>query len=294
MSIRSVRVTPGLGQLVLMTRPGLTGMVAFSAVVGYIAVPGGRSPAVALILWVGIALLSGAASILNQVQEFEVDACMARTRLRPLITGLISRRDALILAVGCGLSGLALLFALNLPVALAALLALFLYNGLYTPLKRYSSFALFPGALSGALPVAAGWLAASGSLQSPRLYSLLIFMVLWQVPHFISLAIRERNDYRQAGLALIPDSVTTVQLVQLTRLWTAALGVGSLQLIAVGFLTRPLTVYPAIGMVLWLTFRSLLPFRISSPELFATAQGGRLKLFLGLFLLLILLDAIMI
>lgn len=294
MSICSIRVMPGLGQLVLMTRPGLTGMVAFSAVVGYLAVPEGRSSAVALILWAGIALLSGSASILNQVQEFEVDACMVRTRLRPLVTGLITRREALILAVGCGLSGFALLSALNLLVVLAALLALLLYNGLYTPLKRYTSFALFPGALSGALPVAAGWLAASGSLQSPRLYSLLIFMVLWQVPHFISLAIRERNDYRQAGLALVPDSVTTVQLVQLTRLWTAALGVGSLQLVAIGFFPRQLTLYSAIGMVLWFMFRSLLPFRISSPEQFATAQGGRLKLFLGLFLLLIVLDATMI
>lgn len=285
---------PGLGQLALMTRPGLTGMVAFSAVVGYLAVPGGHSSAVALILWVGIALLSGSASILNQVQEFEVDACMARTRLRPLVTGLITRREALILAVVCGLCGLVLLFSLNLPVALAALLALFFYNGLYTPLKRHTSFALFPGAFSGALPIAAGWLAASGSLQSPRLYSFLIFMVLWQVPHFVSMAIRERNDYHRAGLSLVPDSVTTAQLVQLTRLWTVALGVGALQLIAVGFLTRQLTICSAIAMVLWLMFRSLLPFRGSSPELFATAQGGRLKLFLGLFLLLIVLDAMMI
>ncbi|MBE0500958.1 MAG: UbiA family prenyltransferase [Desulfuromonadales bacterium] len=294
MSISSIRVMPGFGQLVLMIRPGLTFMVAFSAVVGYLAVEGGRSSAVALTLWVGIALFSGGASILNQVQECDVDACMARTRLRPLVTGLITRREALILAVGCTVSGLALLFALDLLVALTALLALLLYNGLYTPLKRHTSFALFPGAISGALPVAAGWLAASGSLQSPRLYSLLIFMVLWQVPHFISLAICERDDYHKAGLGLVPASVTTTELIQLTRLWTVALAVGGLQLVASGLLVQPLCIAFAIIGTLWLMLCSLLSCRLFTPEEFASAHGRRLKLFLALFFLLILIDSVSI
>ncbi len=294
MTVLSSRAFPTIGQLLLMTRPGLTGMVACSAVVSYLVAAGVREWPVALALWLGIFMLSAAASILNQLQEREIDARMTRTRLRPLAAGIMTSGEALLFAAGCAAIGLALLFAINGPTALASLLALLIYNGLYTPVKQYSSLALFPGAISGALPVAAGWLAASGSLLDPRLCSLLIFMVLWQVPHFICLAIPERDDYKYAGLALIPDSVSALQLVYLTRLWTAALAVASLQLAVVGLPGNTTAVYMAVGVIFWLTLRSLVPFNIVSPIVFATAHGGRLKLFLTLFLLLIMLDSVLI
>jgi protoheme IX farnesyltransferase len=292
MAICLSRVIPSVGQVVMMTRPGLSGMVAFSAVVGYLAAADQHSWPIALILWFGIALLSGAASIFNQVQERLIDSRMERTRLRPLVTGAISIGEALLLAVCCGLIGLILLVAVTVSTALAGIFVLLLYNGLYTPLKRHTSLALFPGALSGALPVAAGWLAASGSLHDPRLYSLLIFMVLWQVPHFISLAIRERDDYRTAGLSLVPDSVSTPQLIQLMRLWTAALAIGGLQLVAIGFLSSAILVAIAIGLIFWLTIRSLIPIRVAAFEEFATAHGRRLKLFLMLFFILVLFNSV--
>ena len=294
MSVLSSRAFPSVGQLLLMTRPGLTGMVAFSALVSYLAGAGIREWPVALGLWFGIFLLSAAASILNQIQERVIDARMTRTHMRPLAAGMMTSGEALFFAAGCAAGGLVMLFAINSPTALASLLALLVYNGLYTPIKQYSSLALFPGAISGALPVAAGWLAASGSLLDPRLCSLLIFMILWQVPHFICLAIRERDDYKLAGLALIPDSVSSVQLVYLTRLWTAALAVAGLHLAAVGLLRNTAGIYTVVGVVLWLTLRSLFPFNIPSPVVYATAQGWRLKLFLTLFLLLILVDSVMI
>jgi len=83
MAICLPRVMPSVGQVVMMARPGLTGVVAFSAVVGYLAATDQRTWSIALILWSGIALLSGAASILNQVQERLIDSRMERTRLRP-------------------------------------------------------------------------------------------------------------------------------------------------------------------------------------------------------------------
>ena len=294
MTICLPRVVPVLGQIVSMTRPGLTGMVAFSALVGYVAAPGQHLWPVALLLWLGIALLSAAASILNQIQEVEIDACMERTRTRPLVDGSITAGEAQLLFAGSVSIGFALLAAVSIPAALTGLFSLVLYNGLYTPLKRYTSLALFPGALSGALPVAAGWLIASGPLYDPQLYSFLIFMVLWQVPHFICLAICERDDYRQAGLSLIPDAVTSEQLLQLLRLWTAALAVGGLQLIAIGFLSGPHFSYTAIGLILWLILRSLLPKTVTSFHVFASGHGRRLKLFLTLFLLLLLFDSVLV
>lgn len=259
MAISSTRTFTDIKPLFMMTRPGLTGMVAFSALVSYLMAAGVREWSVALTLWCGIYLLSAAASILNQIQERKIDARMARTRLRPLASGTLSVTDALLLVVGCMAAGLALLFAINVPTALVSFLALLAYNGFYTPLKKRSSFALFPGAISGALPIASGWLAASGSLLDPRLCSLLIFMVLWQIPHFICLAIRDRDDYKLAGLALIPDSVSTVQLVYLTRLWTAALAVAGLQLVAVGLIQSTLVIYTVAGAVFWLVISPISP-----------------------------------
>jgi protoheme IX farnesyltransferase len=268
-------------------------MVAFSALVGYLVIADHPLWSVTFALAGGIALLSGAASMLNQIQERNVDAGMQRTRFRPLVTGEIKVGDASLLATSFIVTGFMLLTAISLPTALAGLLALFFYNGLYTPLKRHSSLALFPGALSGALPVAAGWLAGSGSMQSPGFYSLLIFMFLWQVPHFICMAIRERDDYRQAGLSLVPDSVTAGQLLQLLRLWSAALAIGALLLVALGFVPHPFCAFVAIGTLFWLVFFTFIPFKIA-PEVFAAGQGRRLKLFLGLFLLLILVDSVLI
>lgn len=294
MAISSSREFPEVGNLLLMTRPGLTVMVAFSALVSYLVAVGVHEWSVALALWSGIFMLSASASILNQVQEREIDTRMARTRMRPLAAGTLTVSEALFFALGCAVIGLVLLFSINSSAAVVSLLALVVYNGLYTPLKKQSSLALFPGAISGALPIASGWLAASGSLLDPRLCLLLIFMILWQMPHFICLAIRERDDYKLAGLSLIPDSVSSVQLVYLTRLWTAALAVAGMQIAAVGLLQSVVAVFAIVGIVAWLTLRSIFPFAVVSPEVFATIQGGRLKLFLTLFLLFILIDSVLV
>ena len=102
MAISSTRTFTDVKPLFLMTRPGLTGMVAFSALVSYLMATGTREWSVALALWCGIYLLSAAASILNQIQERKIDARMARTRLRPLASGTLSVTDALLLVVGGG------------------------------------------------------------------------------------------------------------------------------------------------------------------------------------------------
>ena len=294
MAISTFKSLPDVGQLVMMTRPGLTVMVSFSALVSYLVAVGVREWSVALVLWSGIFMLSAAASMLNQVQEREIDTRMARTRLRPLASGALAISEALLLVAVCLVLGLILLFSINAPTALASLLALLIYNGLYTPLKRHTSLSLFPGAISGALPIASGWLAGAGSLQDPRLCLLFIFMILWQMPHFICMAIRERDDYKRAGLSLIPDSVSSTQLVYLTRLWIAALSVAGLQLAVVGLVQNRGVAFAVAGVVLWLTFRSILPFTVASPDAFAKIQGGRLKLFLTLFLLLVLIDSVLV
>lgn len=274
---------------VTMIRPGLTAMVAFSALVGYVAAAQSLDWRLVLALPLGIALLSAAASILNQFQERTHDALMARTDGRPLACGRVAAGDALLLACGCALSGALLLAAIDLPVLATGLAAMLFYNALYTPLKRISSFALLPGAVSGALPVAAGWLAAESPWSERQLVLMVIFMVLWQVPHFICLAIRERDEYRRAGFKLVPESVTAEQMLALTCLWSVALAVAGMLLVAAGLLAMPYSV-GAVALIGWLLAGFLRMWRAESPVVFATAYGGRLKLFLGFYLGLILID----
>ena len=104
--------------------------------------------------------LAMAGFALDMYTDRDIDRHGGRTwPVNPLAAGMMTGGEALFFAVGCAAAGLVLLFAIDVPTALASLLALLVYNGLYTPIKKYSSLALFPGAISGALPVAAGWLA---------------------------------------------------------------------------------------------------------------------------------------
>ena len=114
-----------------------------------------------------------AASALNEVQERDLDARMERTRLRPIPRGAVSPRAAVLFASALGTLGFLLLrMASDFRPALLGLLAWGWYNGLYTPLKRFSAFAVVPGAVIGALPPAMGWTAAGGDLGVPAMVAL--------------------------------------------------------------------------------------------------------------------------
>lgn len=163
----------------------LTLTVVFSSLMAYwIALPLDRSYGYRLFSFLlGGFLITAAANVLNQVLEKNHDALMSRTLNRPLPSGRMNDSDAILIAGIMSVLGLILLATLNLWSSLLGAVSLLIYAFIYTPLKRISSFAVFVGAIPGALPVLIGTIAAQGYLSTLGL-CLFAIQFFWQFPHF--------------------------------------------------------------------------------------------------------------
>jgi len=153
----------------------------------------------------GGTLAAGGANAMNMVYDRDIDAVMKRTQKRPLVTGVISPRDATIFAVLLELA--AYLVLQHWDNQLAGLLALsgtFFYVIIYTIwLKRRSKQNIVIGGAAGAVPVLVGWAAITNNLSwAPVLLFLVIF--IWTPPHFWALAVRYRDDYAAANVPMLP------------------------------------------------------------------------------------------
>jgi len=185
----------------------LASLVVVSAVLGYgMGVPaGGFNVVNALLLTLGGLLVTGASNALNQVIEIEQDGRMDRTGQRPLVRGSMSMAEAITIALAAGAIGTFVLWNTFGPLTgILALLSLFMYVALYTPMKRFSSWAVFVGAFPGAFPPMLGYVAATGSFGlGPGLVFAMQFM--WQFPHFWSISWLLHDDYAKAGYHLLPS-----------------------------------------------------------------------------------------
>jgi heme o synthase len=201
-------------QVLLLTRFKLSLSVAFSTLAaGYIAV-GFTNDVRRVLISGGIFLLACGASALNQIQERNFDGKMQRTHLRPIPNGTLSLPDARTIALMFLFSGLfILLFFASLISFGLGVFSLLWYNGLYTGLKRKTAYAMIPGTLTGVIPVMIGWQAAGGDLLNLSFIFICMFMVSWQLPHFILLMLRFKDDYQKAGFPALTDrySVQTVK-----------------------------------------------------------------------------------
>jgi protoheme IX farnesyltransferase len=156
-----------------------------------------------LIALVGIALVAGGASGLNQVIERDVDALMERTRRRPIPSGRVSVMSATVFTSLLAISGVIYLDVfVNRLTAILALASIVSYVFVYTPLKQVSSLSTLVGAIPGALPIMGGWTAARPEL-GPGAWTLFGILCFWQLPHFMALAWLFRDDYRRGGLKML-------------------------------------------------------------------------------------------
>jgi protoheme IX farnesyltransferase len=188
-----------------LTKPRITTMVVFTALVGFaVAGPGPLWTDLLAAALVGTGLVAAGASVLNQVLERDTDALMLRTRTRPVPSGRILPGEARRFGVLLTAAGLGLLLWRCGPLAAAVALATWAsYLFLYTPLKRRTPLATLVGAVPGALPPVIGWAAADASLD-PGAFLLFAILFLWQVPHFLAIAWLYRDDYARAGFPMLP------------------------------------------------------------------------------------------
>lgn len=154
---------------------------------------------------IGFYFATSGSFILNQAQEWRLDKKMKRTRNRPIPSGQLSPFQAYILSFLFLLFGLAVLFLLKPLTAFLLFLTVVLYNGCYTILwKKYLRYGAVLGALPGALPPVIGYSLGEYSIFSTACIYLFLLLFFWQMPHFWSLAIYYREDYKRAGLPVLP------------------------------------------------------------------------------------------
>jgi protoheme IX farnesyltransferase len=206
----------------------------------------------------GVFLLAGAASILNQVIERRTDGVMKRTKNRPIPAGRIKPVLATIIAIMLMLAGIIVFRFLTVMGMVLAMIAVLWYLLVYTFVKRVSSFAVLPGAITGALLPLIGWTSAGGSLTSPFALFLSFFVFIWQVPHFWLLMLMYIDEYQAAGFPTIYDYFNDLQVRLWTILWILAACIISLFVIFFGFINGRWTFYVAGAMTLILVFISVL------------------------------------
>ena len=188
-----------------LTKPRVTGLVLLTTVVGFWL--GMRSDEAWARGWpalLGTALVVAGANALNQWMERVEDGLMQRTRHRPLPSGRLTPEEAR--GFGLGLVGLGtvwLALSVNLLSATLAAVAAATYLLLYTPMKRTSPLCTLVGAVPGALPPVIGWAAARGTVTLEA-WVLCGVLFVWQLPHFLSIAMLYQEDYARAGFRMLP------------------------------------------------------------------------------------------
>jgi protoheme IX farnesyltransferase len=187
-----------------ITKPALTRMVVLTAIAGAAVAPEHLVLTQWLSLFFGSWGIVAAANAINCYLEKDVDALMERTKLRPLVTGELKSEPALWVSLAIATASiLTLALGNNLLTAFLGFLGFVLYVAIYTPLKKVSMSALFMGAIPGAIPPVMGWTASTTVIDTGA-WILFAILFLWQLPHFIAIALHRVEEYDQAGLKTVP------------------------------------------------------------------------------------------
>jgi protoheme IX farnesyltransferase len=205
-----------------LIRIRLSFAVAFSALAGFILCVRDLNRT-AFLVFAGLFFLSCSAAALNQWQESKWDLLMNRTENRPLPATRIKPQHALFLSAGFGIIGFFIFFLGSTSLsAILGIFTLFGYNAVYTPLKRKTRYAVFIGALVGAVPPVIGWAAAGGNIFSPEILTVSLFIYLWQVPHFLLLLLRFDKEYQAAGFPMFFLSNDETKRRRIIFIWLSA------------------------------------------------------------------------
>ena len=209
---------------VALLKPRVMSLVVFTGFAGLYLAPGALHPVLALTAMLCIAVGAGAAGAINMWYDRDIDACMTRTRDRPIPAGRIEPGAALgfgiVLAVG---SVVMMELALNATAAALLALTMAFYVFVYTMwLKRRTPHNIVIGGAAGALPPMVGWAAVTGDVSlAPLVLFAIVFM--WTPPHFWSLALCRADDYARAGVPMLPVVAGAARTKQRILWYTLAL-----------------------------------------------------------------------
>lgn len=243
-----------VGSYLKLTKPGVLFGNLITAVAGYLygSVNGiNTTEFVATVM--GTTLVIGAACCLNNYFDQDIDAKMERTKNRPLINGSVSPTGALLFSILLGLGGfLVLLQYTDILVTWFGLAGFVLYVWLYGAFtKRRSVHGTLVGSLSGAMPIIAGYVAATHTID---IQAILLFLILffWQEPEFYSIAIYRRKEYKAAGIPVISVVRGVKRAQKEIFIYTVLFVVASLLLAIVGFASYSYLIVMTLAGMYWI------------------------------------------
>jgi protoheme IX farnesyltransferase len=253
---RRISLGSRVGAYVALTKPRIIELLLITTLPTMIVAQRGLPPAWLMgATLLGGALAAGGANAINMFIDRDIDKLMHRTRKRPLVTGAITPRNALIFAIGLEVLAFAELWAwVNLLSAALAVSATLFYVFVYTMwLKRTSSQNIVIGGAAGAVPVLVGWAAVTDSLSwTPVVMFAIIFV--WTPPHFWALAVKYKDDYQAASVPMLPAVATFKRTAREILVYSVILVGVSLLLAAVGRLG---VIYIVAAAVLGVVFVAL-------------------------------------
>lgn len=234
-SSSATRSSTTVGAYLALTKPRIIELLLITTIPAMFLAEGGW-PGLGLMVatLIGGTLSAGGANAINQVLERDIDGLMRRTRARPLPQGAVDPVRATVFGVSLGMAGfLWLWWTVNLPSALLATAAFCFYVLVYTVLlKRSTPQNIVIGGAAGAVPVLVGWTAVTGTLAPPA-WILFAIVFFWTPPHFWALALHHKEDYRRAGIPMLPvvggERATRRQMIA----HTAAMIVATIALVPV-------------------------------------------------------------
>ena len=243
-----------IGAYVALTKPRIIELLLITTVPTMVlAERGWPAWSLVAVTLIGGTLSAGSANAVNMYVDRDIDALMERTRNRPLVTGAVQPRPALVFALVLQVLAFAVLWwGANLLSAVLALAAAAFYIGVYTLwLKRTSTQNIVIGGAAGAVPVLVGWAAVQNSLAwAPIL--LFFVMFCWTPPHFWALAIRYADDYRAADVPMLPAVVPMGDAARRMIGYSIPMILGTLVLIPVADLGWIYTVAAVVAGVVFL------------------------------------------
>lgn len=266
--------------------------VSLSAMTGFLAAARGWEPTTWALL-AGVFFLALGASALNQVQEYSFDLRMERTKNRPIPSGRISPKAALLTALffiflGAGI----LLYWFGPQSFMLGLLTIFWYNILYTYLKRITAFAVVPGSVVGALPPLIGWSASGLPIENTAALTLAGFFFIGQIPHFWLIILSIGKQYEEAGYPSLSAVLSAKQIGRLTLIWIVTTGIAALFLPLNKTILSPIISWLLVGGVVWLIWTFSAAARKSGGIIPARRGFIRLNLFFLYVMVLIWLDVL--
>jgi protoheme IX farnesyltransferase len=267
-------------------------MNALSAAAGFLIFHPQINP---LLFWTtaGVFLLACGSAALNNYQDRQIDQLFSRTRNRPLPLNRISTKKALGIAIGSILIGLAVLFWISFPSlkpVSIGIVTVILYNGVYTPLKRWTVLAIVPGSLCGMLPPLIGWVVSGGVHFSLGILTVMVILGIWQLPHAWLLLMIDEDEFQLQNIPNMLQKLTANQLNRIMFVWILSFGAMAMLLPLVKVITTPWIYWLlAACMIALITLMSYAQFVRKRSDSY-TLWFRQLNIAMGLILSLIIID----